>query len=140
MHVEQQSCMKTCQLRLLTYQEQQECLVVAMPNTVVDPRAVVILHMHTHMYMHDCQQASVTQLCRQHGLFECSGCCKAGPCNTKHVYAITDFMIWLQLPDGTTFSSRSVVSTTCRCSQCTQAASLRLSCQSHPTAHSPLAR
>ena len=71
MHGEQPSCMKTCQLRLLTYQEQQECLVVAMPNTVVDPRAVVILHVHMHMYMHDCQQASLTQLCRQHGLFEC---------------------------------------------------------------------
>ncbi len=49
MPVENQSCMKTCQLRLLTYQKQQECLVVAMPNTVVDPRAVVILHMHTHV-------------------------------------------------------------------------------------------
>ena len=101
MHVEQQSCMKTCQLRLLTYQEQQECLVVAMPNTVVDPRAVVILH--THVYMHDCQQASVTQLCRQHGLFECSRFCKAGPCNTKHVNAITDFMVWLQSPSVAAF-------------------------------------
>ena len=99
MHGEQASCMKTCQLRLLTYQEQQECLVVAMPNTVVDPRAVVILHVHMHM--HDCQQASLTQLCRQHGLFECEGCCKAGPYNTKHVYAVTDLMVWLQLSNGT---------------------------------------
>lgn len=105
MHVEQHSCMKTCQLRLLTYQEQQECLVVAMPNTVVNPRAVVILHMHTDMYMHDCQQASVTQLCRQHGLFHCLGCCKAKPCDTTHVHAIMDFPVWLQLLNGTTFPS-----------------------------------
>ena len=81
-----------------------------MPNTVVDPRAVVILHIHTHMYMRDCQQASVTQVCRQHGLFACSGCCKAGPCNTEHVYATMDFMVLLQILNGTSLPAHYVVS------------------------------
>ena len=30
--------------RDLTYQEQKKCLVVAVPNTVVDPGAMMILH------------------------------------------------------------------------------------------------